>query len=320
MNELAALIAEYGFLSLLNHIHAMVALAEKDGELVTYNRAFEDFKLLFPSAKKLGDFFVDAEGFQNKVLSERQERWVAELISVDDEKSLHCDCLLLPLKNGQLLFVGEYIQAELTLINKIQHLSRQVDMFKVENQSAQKIMKRKQVEIDGVLAQAQEILKMDSLTFLPNRRMIIQKLQDETLRAERYDTPLSVSVVDVDHFKRINDTYGHVSGDEVLRQVGYLLRDHIRHPDVAGRFGGEEFLIILPNSTAQAAAEQAARLCRKVSETVVHVKQHSIQVTISIGIAEFKKGIDTWETLLNRADTAMYEAKRAGRNQWMTTE
>ena len=141
---------------------------------------------------------------------------------------------------------------------------------------------------------------MDPLTFLPNRRMILRELQDEVLRAERYHTQFSISLVDVDHFKKVNDSYGHLTGDEVLKQVGTKLKDQIRHPDLAGRYGGEEFLILLPNSDSKAAAEQAARLCRQLRDMVVQAHNHALQVTISIGIAEYEFGVDTWESLLNR--------------------
>ena len=172
------------------------------------------------------------------------------------------------------------------------------------------------------MVQAQEVAQIDALTFLLNRRMIVRKLQDEVLRAERYNSLLSISVVDVDHFKVVNDTYGHSVGDEVLRQVAGQLQDHIRHPDIVGRYGGEEFLILLPSSDAKAAAEQAMRLCKHVREMIVPINhsEQTINITISIGVAQFQNGVDTWDTLLNRADNAMYEAKSNGRDRWVVAE
>jgi len=152
--------------------------------------------------------------------------------------------------------------------------------------------------------------------------MIVRELQNEASRAERYHIPFSISVVDVDFFKKVNDAYGHLVGDEVLRQIGSLLRDHIRQPDLAGRYGGEEFLILLPNTEVAHAAEQAMRLCKHVREMIVPINhtEQTIKITISIGVAQFKNGVDTWETLLNRADNAMYKAKSDGRDRWVTAD
>jgi diguanylate cyclase (GGDEF)-like protein len=130
---------------------------------------------------------------------------------------------------------------------------------------------------------------------------------------------LSISVVDVDHFKAVNDTYGHPVGDEVLRQIAGLLQDDIRHPDIVGRYGGEEFLILLPSSDANAASEQAARLCKRMREMIIPINHggQTLNITISIGVAQFQQGVDTWDSLLNRADNAMYAAKNNGRDGWV---
>ncbi len=98
------------------------------------------------------------------------------------------------------------------------------------------------------------------------------------------------------------------------------MRDHIRHPDLVGRYGGEEFLILLPSTESTEAAEQAARLCKCVREADVNVNGHILNVTISIGVAQFRNGEDTWDTLLNRADNAMYEAKNGGRDCMFVAE
>jgi diguanylate cyclase (GGDEF)-like protein len=127
-------------------------------------------------------------------------------------------------------------------------------------------------------------------------------------------------MADVDLFKNVNDTYGHLIGDEVLRHIGYALREHIRHPDIAGRYGGEEFLILLPNTASVEACEQAERLCKFVRESQVSVNAHLLKVTISIGVAQYIPGVDTWDTFLSRADTAMHDAKSKGRDRWSVTK
>jgi len=198
-------------------------------------------------------------------------------------------------------------------------LNRQVKLFQIENEAIKKIARNKQIEMDAVMVQAQEVAQIDALTFLLNRRMIMRELQNEILRAKRYNSMLSISVVDVDHFKVVNDTYGHPVGDEVLRQVARQLRDHIRHPDIVGRYGGEEFLILLPSSDSVAAAEQATRLCKQVREmeVLINNSEQTLSITISICIAQFQPEVDTWDSLLKRADNALYEAKNSGRDRWV---
>ncbi|MCC6567644.1 MAG: GGDEF domain-containing protein [Anaerolineales bacterium] len=179
----------------------------------------------------------------------------------------------------------------------------------------------KEIELKAVLAQSHEISNTDALTFLPNRRKIIVDLQEEVIRAARYNTPLSISMVDIDHFKQVNDTYGHAAGDEALRTIAARLREQIRHPDTIGRYGGEEFLIVLPNSELNAAQEQASRLCNHIRNLQVEAaKQKLISMTVSIGVAQYKNGQEDWEQFLHRADIAMYAAKNGGRNGWKATE
>ncbi len=127
-------------------------------------------------------------------------------------------------------------------------------------------------------------------------------------------------MLDIDHFKNINDTYGHIAGDDVLRKLAIELRDHMRHPDTIGRYGGEEFLIVLPHSTIKAAAEQAERLCKHIRSLVIESNDIKISLTISIGIAQYKIHKEDWQEFLSRADSALYQAKNNGRDRWVVSE
>jgi len=127
-------------------------------------------------------------------------------------------------------------------------------------------------------------------------------------------------MIDIDHFKNINDTYGHTVGDEVLQKLAGELRQHIRHPDTIGRYGGEEFLVILPHSMLQAAIQQAERLCRHVRSLLIKTNEAEISLTISIGIAQYKIQKEDWQTFLSRADSMLYRAKNNGRDQWVVSE
>ena len=210
--------------------------------------------------------------------------------------------------------------ADSDLSEKYQNLLGEVERLEAELQRTKRALEIKEIELQAVLDQIHELKDIDALTFLPNRRKIIVELQEEVIRSNRYGTALSVSLVDIDHFKRINDTYGHTTGDEVLRNLAARLKEQIRHPDTIGRYGGEEFLIVLPNSEVKAAAEQASRLCRHIRAMQVSCNGQLLTVTISVGTAQYRIGQENWEQLLNRADAALYAAKNSGRDQWATAE
>jgi diguanylate cyclase (GGDEF)-like protein len=202
---------------------------------------------------------------------------------------------------------------------EIQRLKDELEKLKQELEEAKHTIKIKEIERDAILAQADEVSHTDALTYLPNRRQVIKRLQIEVHRADRYKTPLSISMMDIDHFKNINDSYGHTVGDVVLLELANTLRDGIRKSDMVGRYGGEEFLIVLPNTVLQRASDLAARLCKKVREREIDLGE-KVHITVSIGVAEYKHGEENWQKLLSRADMALYKAKNAGRDRWEIAE
>jgi diguanylate cyclase (GGDEF)-like protein len=206
------------------------------------------------------------------------------------------------------------------LTRKYKKLLKTSQQLEAELSKAKRTLEIKDIELKAVLAQAHEIKNTDALTFLPNRRKIVVDLQEEVIRSARYDTPLAISLVDIDNFKAVNDTYGHVVGDDVLRTIAARLREQIRHPDTIGRYGGEEFLIVLPNSDLHAATEQAARLCQRIRALEVTSNDHTLSITISIGIAQYRNARENWEQFLHRADMALYQAKNNGRDRWAVAE
>jgi len=202
---------------------------------------------------------------------------------------------------------------------EIQLLTEELDKANRDLEEAKRIIKRKTVELKAVLAQAEEVSHVDELTCLPNRRQIVKTIQNEVIRAERYKSFLSISMIDIDHFKNINDSYGHTVGDQVLFQLANMLQNDIREPDAVGRYGGEEFLVVLPNTRLIEAANQAARLCKYIRETDIDIGE-IIQLTVSIGVTEYRHGQENWQKFLSRADMALYESKNSGRDKWTTSE
>jgi len=153
----------------------------------------------------------------------------------------------------------------------------------------------------------------DALTGLSNRLGLDQHLATAFGHAQMHQQPLSVLLLDADHFKAYNDTFGHPAGDEVLRQMASLLQHACRHHDVAARYGGEEFLLILPNTSKPHAQQMAERLCQTVANTVFPHRA----MTLSIGVATWSDGRapSSLNGLIEAADQALYRAKRQGRNQ-----
>ncbi len=157
----------------------------------------------------------------------------------------------------------------------------------------------------------QESSVTDSLTNLYNHRHIIERLQRHVSSSERYQRELAVMMFDIDFFKKVNDTYGHPFGDEVLEQLSTTLREVIRTVDIAGRYGGEEFLVVMPETNLEEAIGIAERV-RLAIESLTW--KHPITLTISAGVAMWQQG-ETASELIARADELLYEAKQGGRNQ-----
>lgn len=162
----------------------------------------------------------------------------------------------------------------------------------------------------------QKMAFTDPITGLYNHRYFQETLDRELGRAMRYDSPLSLMLLDIDFFKRFNDTYGHQQGDTVLHTLGGLLKEHSRAVDTPARYGGEEFVIILPETARNGALKRADRLREEVSKYPVRLKNEDVTVTVSIGLANYPEdGITSKRDLIEKADQALYRAKTEGRNR-----
>jgi len=160
-----------------------------------------------------------------------------------------------------------------------------------------------------------DLVITDHLTGIYNRRFLMKALETEISRAERLHSDLTCLLMDIDHFKRINDTYGHQCGDEVLKMLGSILQTTVREYDVVARYGGEEFFILLPNTAQQAGYEIAERIREEIEKTAVVCGKKEVRITVSTGVATREGPACTPEVILQMADTALYRAKNAGRNR-----
>jgi diguanylate cyclase (GGDEF)-like protein/PAS domain S-box-containing protein len=174
---------------------------------------------------------------------------------------------------------------------------------------------RKKSEEDKkkLIDKLERLSRTDSLTGLLNKRALLDRLEYEAERARRYRTPLALLICDLDHFKEINDTYGHSTGDKVLQVFADILTSSVRRPDIVGRFGGDEFMVIFPQTQARGAEDFAERLRANV-ESMGFADSFPFRLTVSIGITRFEGPGDNYQTLIKRADSALYASKREGRN------
>ena len=164
----------------------------------------------------------------------------------------------------------------------------------------------------------QEIEKLaitDSLTGLHTRRYFLKRLEEEMARSRLRKLKLSILMIDVDHFKNINDEHGHLTGDQVLCEMGKIIGQNIREIDIAGRYGGEEFAVVLPDTNQEGVEFAAQRIRTAVEKATILVFDASLKTTLSIGMATFPQDGKTESELVDRADWALYRAKKMGRNR-----
>jgi len=173
-------------------------------------------------------------------------------------------------------------------------------------------------ELLHVNKRLQELADKDPLTKLFNRRYYNQKIEENFLIAKRYESPLSLFILDIDHFKRVNDTYGHTIGDEVIKMIASEMQKIVRKTDIPCRYGGEEFVMILPQTEREGALLVVQRLHKNIEQKQlsynIEGKEIQFSVTVSIGVSSFHKQDTDLDQILQRADQALYHVKENGRN------
>ena len=191
-----------------------------------------------------------------------------------------------------------------------------------DTQSTSEDYRRQLEHANATIRDQQEILerfridsKMDFLTKIANRRAFETRLTEEFERTKRYNSIFTLIMVDIDHFKKVNDVYGHNAGDQILRLVAQVLEDQTRFNDFVSRYGGEEFVVLLPESKADQGRYVAEKIRRAVENTSFMNVDEKIKVTVSAGVGEVVAESDTPEKFVDRVDAALYEAKKNGRNR-----
>ena len=215
-----------------------------------------------------------------------------------------------------------FTEPERTLINEIfgvVRLAEESDARFDELEQRMITLQRENLDLIVKNRALSEVSTRDTLTGLYNRWYVLEKIDSEINRSLRHGSPMSVLMLDLDHFKRINDTYGHAVGDQVLQWVGKTLKESCRVYDVPGRYGGEEFCIVLPETKVGNTTAVADRIKAKMETTTLRIGDATLNVTASIGIAGVdsvpEEGLLSPAALLDRADRALYSAKHHGRNR-----
>ncbi|MBU2984571.1 GGDEF domain-containing protein [Saccharophagus degradans] len=170
------------------------------------------------------------------------------------------------------------------------------------------------LQIQAANLQLHEISRTDGLTGLLNRKTWELDAEQEYKRFKRHEHPCSLVMFDIDHFKNINDSYGHPAGDEVIRQTAAAVKSCIRDIDIAGRYGGEEFTIVLSDTDTEGALVVAERIRNQIQELTVHYEDFAIQFTVSLGVAQLTQQMNNRTAWIDCADKALYQAKKNGRN------
>lgn len=181
------------------------------------------------------------------------------------------------------------------------------------NVANQKLSQRVE-EVEYLQQELREQALRDSLTGLYNRRYLNDALDRELVRAKRDRSPLSLLMIDVDHFKKVNDTHGHHVGDKILAQLATLLTTHARGSDIVCRYGGEEFLVLMPGTGEDFARSRAEEIRQKSALLIGQMEERVVHVTLSIGIAVYPAHGENWEEVVRKADNALYQSKHEGRN------
>lgn len=251
--------------------------------------------------------------------SERMERHFHQLIRGEPVPSIQCRMLH---KTGRHIWLDMMWRAVIgkdDAVSRLQVSSRDITeskQYEKRLEEAQRKLRVQQEKLYEANSRLEALAATDGLTGLKNRRAFEERLEEEVGRTRRHGHPLSLILLDIDHFKAYNDTYGHPKGDEVLRQFGRLLKRAMRETDFPARYGGEEFAIILPNTEHTGAHELAERLRIAIESATWEDRS----ITASVGVAGISREVSTAESLLDHADRALYRSKQTGRNRVTVAE
>lgn len=221
------------------------------------------------------------------------------------------------LDNSFADFDGKDFNIPQEILDEIQkNIEEIITNFPVPEDNKTDVIKK----INFMYSHTRHLSLVDPLTGLYNRRHLDSNLEREFMRAKRYDSDLSLAVIDIDFFKKINDTYGHICGDYVLKEAAYLILESFRKTDLVFRYGGEEFVVLLTETSLESAQIPLERLRKNIENYPFKFKDENLKITVSIGAAGVSENINSGSELLDLADKSLYTAKESGRNRLVIAE
>ena len=302
----------HGLLAIIQSIDVGVVVLDRDYSVEVWNTFMENRSGLLPSQVRKRSFFelfpeVDEDWFRRKV--ESVTTLGTPSFTIWEQRPY-----LLRFKNYQPITGLEDFMYQNTTLLPLKGIDGRIDQVCLIIYDVTDVaINRRQLQAAN--AELQRLSSTDRLTGLYNRGHWEEMLRLDYARHRRYDSQAALVMFDIDHFKAINDNYGHQAGDAVIQQVAGLIRENLRDSDVAGRYGGEEFVVLLPDTDKEGALMFAERLPYVVEACEVRHEQHRIRFTISLGVADLSVPSNGHAQLIEWADSALYASKSAGRNR-----
>ncbi len=290
------------------------------GELALYDESRQDLETVVGGYEEIdfrGERTNMGEGALGRTAITLRSLIIENYSSWEGRLNLHENLkpftlLYSPLLAGQKLLGVVGVGAD---INKRKFTKQDVHLIEMFAQQASIA-----IQNAHLFREVQRLAVTDPLTGLYNRRYFMERASNEFKRAKRYLTPLSVIMLDIDHFKQVNDTYGHLAGDQVLQNLAKLCQSTLRAVDIIGRYGGEEFMVMLPETPLKKAQHTAERLRSEIAAHTTRFDEHVIRITASMGVAEVCEQTESLDALLDQTDRALYNAKGSGRNKVVLCE
>jgi diguanylate cyclase len=302
---------------LLGSIEVGIVVLDKDFNVQVWNQFMENHSSIVPGMiqnKNLFEFFpeIDEEWFTRKAAPAFSLKSPVFIIWEQRPYLFHFDCNRPITSQANHMYQNITIFPLASLTGKVEQVC--LVIYDVTDEAVSRL------GMQSLNSQLEKVSRVDGLTGLYNRRFWEEQFVMEYKRDKRSESPSALIMLDIDNFKKVNDTYGHPAGDEVIKTLAGIIKKAIRETDLAGRYGGEEFAVILPDTPVANVEFVAERIRRLVEKCVVVHDEINISFTVSIGIAGFKHTYKDSTQWLDMADKSLYQAKAAGKNRVILAE